>query len=131
MFICLFTDGIMGEVVFWTLKKCLGHEFDEKTHFVWVKIFSRILKNMVPVAVAYELETKSVNQKARMDTFSLFHRQDPSTFRSPGLGCLGDTKSAGSCQFDDLEVEEKVIELERKYSRPVHYPIPNLFDKGS
>ena len=105
----------MGEVLFWTLKKCLGNEFDEKTHFVWVKILSRILKHMVPVAVAYELNTKSVNQKLRMSKISLFHSHDLNVSRS---SCGDEKRSMDSCPYNEQDVEKKVEEMERKYSKP-------------
>lgn len=47
--------GIVGEVMFWSLRKCLGPVYDSDVHRVWVKIFSRMLKIMVPVAVSFEL----------------------------------------------------------------------------
>jgi len=65
--------GIMGEVLFWALRKCLGvHVFNNAAHLVWVKILSAMLRHMVPVAVAYELKTKGVNQKARLQKITLF-----------------------------------------------------------
>ena len=110
--VSLFSDGIMGEVLFWTLNKCLGPEFDEITHFIWVKIISRILRNMVPVAVAYELNTKSSNQKARVDKIPLFHSQDS----CPCPCVIEDKRNFSSGTVDEYEVGEKVMALERKYS---------------
>lgn len=51
-------DGIFGECLFWALKLVLGPEYDAVTHMGWVKIFSRVLRAMVPVAIEYELENK-------------------------------------------------------------------------
>ena len=51
-------DGIFGECLFWVLKLTLGPEYDATTHMGWVKIFSRVLRAMVPVAIEYELENK-------------------------------------------------------------------------
>ena len=53
----LFLDGIVGEVLFYTLKSCLGPEYDSATHKVWVKIFSRMLMVIVPVAVTFEMQS--------------------------------------------------------------------------
>ena len=39
-----FTDGIVGDVLFWSLRKCIGHEYDFPTHRAWVRIFSAMLK---------------------------------------------------------------------------------------
>jgi hypothetical protein len=38
----------MGEVLFWTLRKCLGEvEFNNVAYLVWIKILSTMLKEMV------------------------------------------------------------------------------------
>ena len=47
--------GIMGDVLFWTLKYCLGTQYNSIMHFAWVKIFSYMLRIIVPVAVADEI----------------------------------------------------------------------------
>ena len=39
-----YTDGIVGDVLFWSLRKCIGHEYDFTTHRAWVRIFSAMLK---------------------------------------------------------------------------------------
>ena len=45
---------------------CLGIGYTPKAHFVWVKILSRILKVMIPVAVAFEIHSGGENQKSRL-----------------------------------------------------------------
>eukprot|EP01038_Epipyxis_sp_PR26KG_P004866 gene4866-6817_t len=59
--------GIVGEVLFWTLKEALGDdEYDTYTHMCWVHLYCRMLNIMVPVAVEYELENGSSDlQKQR------------------------------------------------------------------
>lgn len=47
--------GIVGDVLFWSLRKCIGRSYDQPTHHAWVKIMSRMLKIIVPYVVAYEL----------------------------------------------------------------------------
>jgi hypothetical protein len=49
--------GIIGDVMFWSVKKCIGEAYCEDTHSAWVKIFSKMLSVIVPVSVAYELES--------------------------------------------------------------------------
>lgn len=49
------TDGIFGEVLFFILRLTLGDDYDAVAHTGWVKIFSRILRIVVPIAVAYEI----------------------------------------------------------------------------
>lgn len=48
--------GVVGEVLFYTLHTVLGSEvYNKNAHISWTKIFSRMLKVMVPVAIAYEM----------------------------------------------------------------------------
>jgi hemoglobin-like flavoprotein len=53
------TDGVVGEVLFWAIRSCVGDLYTFDTHKAWVKIYSRMLKTMVPVAVAHELKDGS------------------------------------------------------------------------
>lgn len=47
--------GIVGEVLLWSLETCLGPEiFDAATKLAWVKIYSFMLKAIIPVAIAEE-----------------------------------------------------------------------------
>lgn len=60
-----FVDGIVGEVLFWSLRRCLGAQtFNDYVHGAWVKVYSRMLRTMVPVVVSYELQNRqeSINQ---------------------------------------------------------------------
>lgn len=102
-----YADGIMGEVLFWTLHKCLGPDvFNDNIHLIWVKILSRILKHMVPVAVAFELDTKSVNQNARIDTISLFQETKEHVNKT--------TSDETSVSYG--EMDRRADELEKKYN---------------
>ena len=50
------TDGIFGEVLFYTLRKTLGTEtYSAEIHYAWVKVMSRILRVMIPIVVRYEM----------------------------------------------------------------------------
>jgi hypothetical protein len=84
--------GIMGEVLFWALRKCLGEIFNTAAHLVWVKILSTMLRHMVPVAVAYELKTKGVNQKARLQKITLFEGITDDRSSSKPYLCSNSTK---------------------------------------
>ena len=53
----VYIDGIVGEVLFWVMRRCLGEAYDTPMHHIWVKIVSRMIKIMIPVSVAYELKT--------------------------------------------------------------------------
>ena len=41
-------DGIVGEVLFWVMRRCLGEAYDDPMHRVWVLIVSRMIKIMIP-----------------------------------------------------------------------------------
>ena len=47
--------GIVGEVLFYSVKKCIGTAYTPEVHYAWVRVFSRMLKYIVPKAVAFEL----------------------------------------------------------------------------
>ena len=54
----------MGEVLFWAIRTCVGADlYTYDIHQAWVKIYSRMLKTMVPVAVAHELKDGSAQEK--------------------------------------------------------------------
>eukprot|EP01040_Poterioochromonas_malhamensis_P008009 gene8009-8657_t len=56
--------GIVGEVLFWTLRAILGpQEYSNELNGAWVKIYSRMLRVMVPIAIAYELKDGSAQEK--------------------------------------------------------------------
>ena len=60
----LCADGLVGEVLFWSIRKCIGTaQYTVEVHEAWVKIYSRMLKTMVPVAVAHELKNGSAQEK--------------------------------------------------------------------
>lgn len=53
----LITDGIFGEVLFWTLRKVLGGStYTYEVHCAWVKLYNRMLQFIMPVAVALEVD---------------------------------------------------------------------------
>ena len=68
--VCVYTDGIVSEVLFWTIRRCLGEAYDKTIHNIWVRIVSRMLKVMVPVSVAYEIQSGGVHQKSRISEMS-------------------------------------------------------------
>ena len=59
--------GLVGDVLFYSLHQVLGSEvYNKECHRAWVKIFSNMLKHIIPNAVAYEIKSGSVDQKARI-----------------------------------------------------------------
>jgi len=52
--------GIVGEVLFWALRFVIGNEtYTDTTHSAWVKIYSRMLRIIVPAAISWELQLGS------------------------------------------------------------------------
>ena len=64
--------GIVGEVLFWSFRRCLGDLYDSATHLAWVRLFSSILAVLIPVVVSYELDNNSA-QESRMADVSREH----------------------------------------------------------
>lgn len=64
---CLFpTDSIFGEVLFWTLRLTLGTEiYDTVTNTGWVKLYSSLLRIIIPIAVKYEKGHKDALELSR------------------------------------------------------------------
>eukprot|EP01039_Chlorochromonas_danica_P000648 gene648-703_t len=49
--------GLVGDVLFYTLKRCVGPSiYTSEAHQGWVKVISRMLHTMVPLAVAHEMK---------------------------------------------------------------------------
>lgn len=56
--------GIMGESLIWALSKCLGPDvFTALCGKAWIRIFCRMIKIMIPVAVAHEMDNGRAQQK--------------------------------------------------------------------
>ncbi len=54
--------------MFWTLNAILGaDEYNNDVHGGWVKVYSHMLKVMVPIAIAYELKDGSAQEKRFVD----------------------------------------------------------------
>jgi hemoglobin-like flavoprotein len=64
--------GIVGEVLLWTLNKCLGAGYFEEVKVSWVKVYSIILSVMVPEALKVEADiyNKSQTEVAYTETKS-------------------------------------------------------------
>jgi hemoglobin-like flavoprotein len=59
--------GIVGDVLFYTLQKCLGESYDDQTERAWIKIYSSMLKHIVPRALHHE---KTVGVKTMSRNFT-------------------------------------------------------------
>lgn len=57
-------DGLVGEVLFWSIKQCIGLDlYSPEVHTSWVKVYSRMLTTMVPVAVMHEMKDNSAQTR--------------------------------------------------------------------
>ena len=45
---------LVGEVLLWTFDVCLGPQFDNASKEAWVRIYSKMLAEIIPVAVREE-----------------------------------------------------------------------------
>jgi hypothetical protein len=75
--------GQIGEVLFWTLERCLGTASYVKTQDLWVKMFSQILNYVVHKSVALALERlRNSEKEARESTKSVVVPYDGRRFLS-------------------------------------------------
>ena len=60
-------DGMVGEVLFWVMRRVVGDDhYHNRLHQAWVKVYSRMLRTIVPKAISYELQSGlTENQKNR------------------------------------------------------------------
>lgn len=72
IYLWIVIDGVVGEVLIYAIRACVGMTaFTNQVHTAWVKIYSRMLTTMVPVAIAHEMKDKSRNQDKRFDGESI------------------------------------------------------------
>lgn len=61
--------GIMGETLFWALRRALGPTvYDTATHSVWVRIYSEMLTIIVPKVIDFELSNGYVEADRQCTT---------------------------------------------------------------
>jgi hypothetical protein len=89
--------------MFWTLGKVLGPAYTPEVHDAWVKIFSSMMKVIVPIAVAHELKDDT-SQKIRLEKarelggeIGLYYEPPPECPMPPDYEGKGD--AAAKCPF--------------------------------
>lgn len=55
--------GVIGEVLFWSLRQVLGTSYSSDVHNSWIKIFSGMLKIIVPMAIKCETMNNSPQKR--------------------------------------------------------------------
>lgn len=97
--------GIVGEVLFWTVRRCLGEAYTPEVQLIWTKVVSRMLKIMVPCAVAFELQSHGVHQRNRFSEAS-----------SRGSLSGGQSTVSGLGSRTGSVVEDETKQMETKYA---------------
>eukprot|EP01039_Chlorochromonas_danica_P010530 gene10530-11667_t len=66
--------GIIIDVLLQCFKEVLGLAYTSVVHVAWIRVYSRILRTVVPSAVALEIGTTTTQETpAKTDSFSSFH----------------------------------------------------------
>lgn len=135
--LCL--DGVVGEILFWCLRHVLGLEtYQQSVHWIWVKVYSRMLTTIVPVAIALELKGGSEHSRCRDNSRSSFifttsnYSQQAEEARAAAEG----SAPAGSMDEEDDNdslVSERIRIAEptqsaKSVARSVHSKSQYLFD---
>ena len=89
----------------WTIRKVVGDAvYTSDVHHAWVRVYSRMLSLMVPLAVKYEMETFGVRQEQRIKdekaTLSL-QLDSRSNCATPAIGLLSVASTCISPGFSD------------------------------
>lgn len=71
--VCSLIDGILGEVLFWTLRSILGQDYTLTVNSAWIKMYSRLLNVIVPIAIAYEMKTTLAQETRFKDQLTVDH----------------------------------------------------------
>ena len=72
--------------MFWVLKKVVGsNSYDSRTHLAWVKVYSRMLRIIVPTAVGMELQTGSTYQLKRLGMSDSLMFEDSRGSKEPSI----------------------------------------------
>ena len=55
--------GLFGNVLFWTLSYCLGADYDDFTSLAWIRVYSNMLKVILPVAIEDDMKVVNDDRK--------------------------------------------------------------------
>ena len=103
----MFIDSIMGEVLLYTIKKCLGpKEYSQMVHFGWAKVYSRILDAIVPLVVKFELENRELADQIQIKRNNQHNDPNRPLFTIRGEGATVTREGAATTRTAEL-VEKK------------------------
>lgn len=128
--------GIIGEVLFWSLKHCLGDSYDERTNQAWIKIFSYMLKIIVPVSLADEINELNMIRKGIIpaylqqtqtshssihDALCKTHQVSPNSTKLSTKTLPGDSKSTNSTPASTMRValSSRVAQLSTRVANTI------------
>lgn len=81
--ICVLADGVLGEVLFHTLRVVLVRQFNAGVSQAWTKIYSQMFSIVLPVALAIELKDSWAKQLSHAMAESDIYRGLRSSPTSP------------------------------------------------
>lgn len=116
--------SIIGDVMFWTLGHCLGSAYNYKTHHAWVKIFSKMLRVMVPISIAFELR----NNCSQIERVNEFHNsRSPIHFGKTKVKneslCPFKANDTMPCDMDKKDGGANITVKDSTIRRPTHIPL--------
>ena len=99
-------DGVVGDVLFWTVRRVVGDDhYTVELHNAWVKVYSRMLKVLVPAGVALELKGGSGEVSlSKRDLTSMFIKGS-----SPKTGVTAGHSTSTTLRGSVYEVTEEEI----------------------
>lgn len=106
--------GLVGEILFYTLRHCLGPAYTVLVSRAWIKVFSRMLRVIVPKAIALELATEGDNQGRRMSEYEDDERKSE-VLETERRQQLVQLSKEGACPFSHESVKDT-----REMGKPVH-----------
>ena len=97
--------GLVGEILFYTLRQCLGPAYTVQVSRVWIKVFSRMLRVIVPKAIALELATEGDNQDRRLSEYDDEEKKSEVLETERRQQLVGLSKE-GACPFSHDSVKD-------------------------
>lgn len=91
--------GLVGEIIFYTLRKTIGPAYTVAVGKAWVKVFSRMLKVIVPKAIALEMSTDGGNQSERFKSYDEDEAKSERLMTEKRQALLSMSAEAEECPF--------------------------------
>lgn len=118
----MMTDGIVGEVLFYVLHFVLGPSvYTREVHIAWVKVYNRMIRTIIPVAVSLELRTgpSEMHQEREYEDCIFPHLQPQIRPSSQDFG-TSHQHPCDSCSTKEEEDEGEPLESEKIRREAIH-----------